>query len=309
MSRATDMRVIVPVTLTDAMLTSSSVAETDHTAWSNATAYSVADRVRYVATDVHKIWECIQAHTNKDPTSAANAAYWSEVSPTNRWKMFDQASGTSTTATTEIDVVLEPGRIDALALFDVDAHTVRVRMTTVAEGTFYDQTWTMTGAGDAVADWYEYFYSEIGVKTTLVVTELPPIGDAEVRVTITRTGGSVSCGNLVVGMSTVIGEAQVGARPGIIDYSRKETDDWGRTELVQRSFAKRMGLSVRVERARIDTVLRKLSALRATLGVWCAGSATTSYEALQIFGWFRDFDCPLTTPDYSFLSLEIEGIA
>lgn len=309
MSRAIDMRVIVPVALTDAMLSSSSVAETDHTAWSNATAYTVGTRVRYVATDVHLVYECIQAHTNKDPTSAANAAYWSEVGPTNRWAMFDQASGTTTTDTTEIDVVLEPGRVDALALFDVDAHTVRVRLTTVAEGTFYDQSWTMTGAGDVVTDWYEYFYAEISTKATLVVTELPPIGDAEVRVTLTRTGGSVACGNLVVGASTVIGEAQVGARPGIIDYSRKETDDFGRTTLVQRSYAKRMSLSVRVERARIDGLLRKLAALRATLAVWCAGSASNSYEALQVFGWFRDFDIPLSLPDYAFLSLEIEGIA
>lgn len=310
MTRPTDMRVIVPTSIVDALLVSSSIAETDHTAWSGATTYAAGDRVRYVATNVHLVYESLQAgNLNKIPTDPANAAWWVEVGPTNRWAMFDNASGTLSTAATEIDVVLAPGRIDALALFDVDAHTVRVRMSTTAEGTFYDQTWTMTGDGDDVGDWYDHFYAPINSRATLVVTELAPISDAQVRITLTRASGNVAVGNAVVGLSAVFGEAQYGARPGIIDYSVKSTDNWGRTTLVPRAFARRMSLSVRVDRARIDAVIRRLSDLRASLGVWCAGSASNSYEALQVFGWFRDFDVPLTTPDYSFLSLEIEGIA
>lgn len=310
MSKPTDMRVITPVAITDARFVSSTIAETDHSAWNSGTTYAAADRVRYVATDVHKIFESLQAgNLNKNPTDAASAAWWAEVSPTNRWAMFDNASGTLSTAATEIDVVLAPGRIDALALLDADCHTARVRMSTTADGTFYDQTWTMTGAGDVVLDWYDYFYSEIGMRTSLVVTELSPISDAQVRVTITRSGGNVALGNLVVGASTTLGQAQYGARPGIVDYSRKETDDFGRTTLIQRTYAKRMSLRVIVERARVDAVVRKLAALRATLGVWVAGSAANSYEALQVFGWFRDFDITIDGPYYSALSLEIEGIA
>ena len=310
MIRNTDMRVISPVTINDARFVSSSIAETDHSAWSSGTTYAAGDRVRYVATDVHKVFESLQAgNLNKDPTSAANAAWWVEVGPTNRWAMFDQSGGTLSTAATEIDVVIEPGRVDSLALFDVDAHTVRVRITTTAEGTFYDRTWTMTGGGDVVTDWYDYFYSEINTRSTLIVTDLPPIGDAEIRVTLTRTGGNVALGNLVVGTSTVVGMAQHGASPGIIDYSRKQTDDFGTVTLVPRAFAKRMSLRIVVERARVDAVLRKLNALRATLCVWAAGSAPNSYESLQVFGWFRDYSMTIDGPYYSALSLEIEGVA
>ena len=39
------MRYIVPTTITDAMLISSSVAEADYAAWNAATAYTVGNRV------------------------------------------------------------------------------------------------------------------------------------------------------------------------------------------------------------------------------------------------------------------------
>ena len=304
----TDFRVVTPVAITDAMLISSTIAETDYGAWNSGTTYAAAARVIVTSSGVHKVYESLQAgNLNKDPTSAANSAWWAEVSPTNRWKMFDRASGTVSSDTTSIEVEIQPGRVDTLALLDVDAATARVRMSTTADGTFFDQSFTLTGGSDVVTDWYEYFYSEIGTKNALVVPNLPPIGDAKIKVTLTRTGGTVSLGSLVVGSSTTFGVARYGARAGITDYSRKTTDDFGRTTIVERAYAKRMNVSLLVEKARVDAVVKKLSALRATLSLWLAG--TDGYEALQVYGWFKDFDVVLDGPYYSSLSLDIEGIA
>jgi hypothetical protein len=308
-SPSSELRVVTPVAIVDSMLTSSSIAESDHTAWSGATTYAAGTRVRVVSTNRHEVYESLQAgNLNKDPTLAANAAWWALVGPTNRWAMFDASGGTVSSDATEIDVQLAPGRIDTLALMDVNAATARVRMSTIADGTFFDQTWTLTGAADAVSDWWEYFYSPIGTQSVLVVPNLPSIGDATLRVTLTRTGGTVSLGTLVVGLSASLGTVVAGARPGIIDYSAKTTDTFGRTTLVQRTYARRADLSLVVERARVDAVIRTLAAMRASLALWLVGGSSTRYEALQLYGWFRDFDVTISSPNYSALSLQIEGI-
>lgn len=304
-----EMRVITPVVITDAMLTSSSIAETDYAAWSSATTYASGAYVIVTSTGVHKVYQSLQSsNLNKDPTSAANAAWWAEVSPTNRWKMFDQASGTVSTDSSSIDVTLAPGRIDSVALMDVDCYQARIRMSTLADGTFYDQTYTLTGATDIVADWYDYFYSAISQRTTLTVVGLPSIGDASVRVTLTRASGTVSLGSLVVGTSTYLGEAKYDARVGIIDYSVKSTDSFGRTTVVQRAFAKRMNVDVLVASGGVGALASKLASLRASLGVWIAGSASSTSDALKVYGWFKDWEMTLSGPTYSALTLQIEGI-
>jgi len=45
------MRIIRPTTITDAMLTSSTVAETDHAAYNGATTYALGDRVIVTTAD------------------------------------------------------------------------------------------------------------------------------------------------------------------------------------------------------------------------------------------------------------------
>lgn len=307
---SSELRVVTPVAITDAMLASSSIPETDYTAWNAGTIYAAGTRVRVVATNRHEVYESLQAsNTGRDPTLPANAAWWALVGPTNRWAMFDASGGTVSTAAASIDVQLTPGRIDTLALLDVDAATARVRMSTVADGTFFDQTYTLTGATDAVSDWWEYFYAPIGQQRTLVVPNLASISDATVRVTLERASGNVGLGTLVVGQSASIGVVQAGVRPGIVDFSVKNTDTFGRTTLTQRAFAKRTDMSVIVERARVDAVINRLTSLRATLALWSVGGAGTRYDALQVYGWFKDFDVTISSPTYSALSIQIEGIA
>ena len=59
------MKLVKPVTITDSNLTSTSVAETDYSAWSSVTSYTVGQKVIVVAT--HKIYEALINNTNKYP--------------------------------------------------------------------------------------------------------------------------------------------------------------------------------------------------------------------------------------------------
>ena len=122
------LKVIPPLTITDSRLTSSNVAETDYAAWSSATTYSLGQRVIVVST--HKVYESLQnSNLNKDPTLASNATWWIEVSPTNRWKMFDISNTTQTTNADSIVVTITPGQVvNSVSLMNLEGISIRAKV-------------------------------------------------------------------------------------------------------------------------------------------------------------------------------------
>ena len=81
------MQFIKPVSISDATLISSTIAETDYSAWSSGTTYALGDKV--ILTSTHRVYESLQAaNTNHNPTEAAST-WWLDIGPTNRWAMFD----------------------------------------------------------------------------------------------------------------------------------------------------------------------------------------------------------------------------
>ena len=108
------LKFLKPVTITTAMLISSTRAETDHSAWASGTTYAAADRC--ISTTTHRIYASVQgSNTNHNPTTD-DGTWWIDVGPTNRWAMFDQTVGSITSQATPLTVVLDPGIISALAL-------------------------------------------------------------------------------------------------------------------------------------------------------------------------------------------------
>ncbi|WP_414903488.1 hypothetical protein ACMT1E_05335 [Sphingomonas flavalba] len=118
------MKLIRPTTITDAMLTSSTIPENDHPAWATGTAYVTGNRV--ILTSTHRRYEALTASTGVNPTS--DPTKWLDLGPTNRWAMFDDRVGTAATRTGSLEVVLAPGAIDAVALIDTDAESATVTL-------------------------------------------------------------------------------------------------------------------------------------------------------------------------------------
>jgi hypothetical protein len=92
---------------------------------------------------------------------------------------------------------------------------------------------------------------------------------------------------------------------GINDYSRKETDDFGNTSLVERSFSKRMGVKLVLGNADVDRVHAALSAVRATPILWLGSGR---YSAMLVYGFFRDFEIDIAYTRHSYCTLNIEGM-
>lgn len=294
--------IITPEVLTDSTLVSSNVPENDYPVWNNTTTYALGARV-IVTTGYHKIYESISGgNTGSFPPD--NPTNWVEVGPTNRWAMFDESGGTITQNADTVVVTFTGVRVTGLALEEVQAKSVRV-VGTLGSTTFFDEAKTLPDT-ESVGDWYEYFTLAPNPARNVFFSGIPYVTDATFTVTVDNTGGTATCGALVFGPAQTIGMTQYGATTGIVDYSRKEVDEFGRAKLIVRKFSKKMNANVYVDSSQTDRVQRLLSSIRATPCYFIAAGDT--FEVMTIFGFYRDFTISVQNPSYSVLAIEVEGL-
>jgi hypothetical protein len=305
------MKIIPPITVTDAKLTASNVPEAEHTEWSSVTAYTTGQTVRVTTTGVHRVYEALTGSTNKAPQS--NPAEWLDVGPTNRWAMFDGKIGTVTSSTaafatgtgTGIQVEVTPGEVaNAVVLFDVYADSVRIEVIDPLDGAVYDELYQMIDNAEVV-DWYSYFFAPITLVEVLTITDLPAYGTAKIRISIDKDGEAARCGALVTGRQSVVGDLLYGASAGIVDYSRKETDDFGVTDVVKRGYSRRADFDVVFASGKTDAMIRLLAKYRATPVVWVGAEHRRS---TIIYGYYRDFNIVLSNKVFTDMTIEVEGL-
>jgi hypothetical protein len=307
------MKLIRPITLTGAMLISSTVAEpdtapdaaTDPAAWNSGTTYSAGQQVYLSST--HRIYESLQgSNLNKAP--ATETAWWSDVGGTNRWAMFDTFVSTATVeAVPPLTVVFDPGVFNALVLIGCVGTTATVTITDGAGGpTVYSTSLDLQAA--TVGDWYDYYNEPFRQVPVFVLTDIPgPYVNA--RVTVEIDGDTTAeCGMCIPGLLYSVGDTQYGVRVGIRDYSRKTVDETtGAVTLVQGRFAKTLRAQVRIDSQYFAQVHEKLEQLRATPVVWVADK-TGDITPLTVYGFYRDFSLVVDYPSGGIYELEIEGM-
>ena len=217
--------------------------------------------------------------------------------------MFDQAVGSRTAGSSPLTFTLQPGLVNSLAILNLDgAQTVEV---TMKDGTtvVYNRTLDMSDTA-IVIDWYDYFFVEITPRQDVVLSDLPLFGQATIEVEVLGAS-TVGVGTVIVGDLSDIAPGLAGAQVGIIDYSRKEADEFGVTNVVERGFAKRLDINMLSPNQRLDAVAQKLSAVRATPCVWFDESG---FQSLIVYGFARDWQINVSYPANSDVSLSLEGL-
>ena len=152
---------------------------------------------------------------------------------------------------------------------------------------------------------YQYNIGEYLQKDTLAVLDMPSYTNARLIVTLTATGKTVLCGELVYGSQLDLGDTQYGARLGIKDYSVKDRDDYGNLRVIERAYSKRATFLVMMDNNFIDYFLSLLASYRATPTVWI-GSET--YASTHLLGFYIDFSIEIAYPTVSLCSIEIESL-
>lgn len=296
------MKLVRPVTVTDAVLTTSSITESE-TLWSSVTAYTTGNAVYRVIDNVHRRFVALQNSTNKVPED--EPTYWEDQGATNRWAMFDKSVQSQSTDSNSIAVELSiTGRIDTVALLNVSAASATITLTDAVEGVIYDETYSLTSTV-GINNWAAYFREPIERLNKLIVSDLPPYANPTLDVSLDATGVTVSCGVLIAGRSRQIGETLMGPRLGITDFSVKQADEFGDYIVVERAFADTAEFQVLTENNFVDAAHALLASWRAT-PILYVGSG--DYASMAVYGFFRDFNIEVAYPTHSLISISLEGL-
>jgi hypothetical protein len=295
------MKVVVPIGVTEAKLTSSNVTEDDYAAWVAGT-YTLGQRVIYEL----RFYEAAVASTTDQPDAGAalRPPTWLDLGATNRWRMFDNKIGTQTVKNGSVEVSIKPGeRINSIGLFNLVGRSVTVVVTDPVAGEIYRRAETLSLPG--ATNWWEYFFSPIPMRSDVVFSGIPAYTQATITITVDNTTFDAAVGHVALGMMHEIGATLHGTSVGIKDYSRKVEDDFGDYELKVRDYSNRAEYDVTIYTNQAAYVRRKLAAWRAKPVIWIGHE---EQEATITFGYFRDFDIVIAGPQMSDLVITVEGL-
>jgi hypothetical protein len=305
------MRVIPPITITNAILTSSSCAEpsSGEASWLVGTTYALGAQV--IDATRHRTYQSLQAANtgNAVPTLPATSnAWWLDIGPSNRWGMFDLFRNTATTTAGTLTVVLTPGqRINSIAFLGLVATSVEVSMT-LSGVTVYDTTVTLTNR--QVLNWYDYYYASFGTAPSVVLYDLPPISNGIITITIINTAGSVSCGSMALGNYVWLGATQYDAVTDSLNFSTVTRDSFGNSTLIPRRSVPTTQQTVWADASNLNAVRNLKSLLNAVPAVWSGLDDSTQpyFEALLIVGIYKQFTINLTYIDKVVVTLLLEEV-
>jgi len=309
------MRVIPPLTITDSVYTSCSVVEpsiTDPAAWSISTHYVVGDRVSKLGT-IHKIYECLTAVTGGDSPEISvtrSIPKWIEVGATNKWAMFDLLRSTATTSSSDITIVLTPGRsVDSIAVLNLT--NVSIIEVTAVSGvtTVFSQSIGLSTRNTTT--WWEYFFSRITLRKDAITFALPSQYTDLVITIVLKGSGERSVGAVVIGTSVYIGSLQRGAVIDALNFSTIERDMFGNAVLIPRRNVPKTSQKLYIDKSNLSTVVNVRRDLDAIPAVWSGldDDYTNNYfTALLILGFYRSFTFELDNPIGPMVNIELEEV-
>lgn len=282
-------QVLVPLSITDTILTSSTIAEPDtafgEIAWVSGTTYAIGDeRIR---VETHRVYRRESAGAGTLPPEE-DTVNWTDIRPTNRWAIFDGEISTQSKAVEPLTYVLRPGFFNAVTAYGLEGETVEITVKDTPGGSVVLSK--SIDLIEPVPDWYEWYFSPIVAATKLVVDGILPYPDAEITFSITAgTGVTVKCGLLTVGdLRPLLGGAEwggtlAGAKASPVDYSYVKTELDGTTRIVKRRAATDLSISIAMPRQYADYALSCVQEVLSVPCSWIFANAP-GFQGLNGFG-------------------------
>lgn len=303
------MIVIPPLKLTPTN-TTSTVPEpsTGETVWNAATNYTVGQKA--IRVETHRVYECrvagVSATTpENDPTK------WLDIAPTNKWAMFDNMRSQQTTNLDSMTITITPGeRVTALALLGLEAQKVTVTMTVGSTIVYGPVVRGMSGR--ITTTWSQYFFGNFDYIPSLLLQDLPPVNGAVITILIENTTGqNVACSEVVVGNKIFLGHAQYNAESDSLNFSKIERNDFGESLLLARRTVPKVNVDLMSDKALVPQIRKARIDLNAVPALWSAMDDKYDdpfFEAVFIYGIYKQFTINLSGPSYATVTLELEEL-
>lgn len=303
------MIVIPPIQITPANLGSSTVAEPSNgeVVWNASTNYTVGTVV--IRTTTHRKYESIAGGTDSGlPENTPTR--WLDRGPTNKWAMFDQNRNVQTVAANSMVIVLNPGkRINSAAVLGVQAKTVRIVMT-AGGNTVYDSGIRNMNAR-MTNNWTDYFFGAFGYEPTLLLTDLPPYANATITITFSNPGSTVACSGVVLGTKIFLGNTQYNAKSDSLNFSKIDRDEFGNSLLIPRRTVPKTNQTLWTDKELVNNARKARNELNAIPALWSGLDEKYEdpyFEAILIFGIYKQFEIDISQPSVAYINLELEEL-
>lgn len=307
------MKVIPPLTITNAMLTSSTATEPGpgETAWVSAGTYSTGDvRIR---TSTHRKYRCLNNHTGVTIAPESDATNWLDIGPTNKWAMFDLERNTGTVVSGgTLEVVIQPGRrVSSIGLVGLVADELTIEVTSGGGPVLYSVTESLRLRN--TTKWSEYYFGEFRFRTAVVRFDLPLVANAEITITLTKASGDITCGGIVLGTAVDLGRIVTNSAPtsDTLNFSKVDRDDFGNATLVKRRAVPKTRQQLLAPKNSVDKLREVRDDLDAVPALWSGlddKSASGYFETLLILGIYKEFSISLDHENYAVVNLQLEEI-
>jgi hypothetical protein len=239
-----------------------------------------------IVTDLvnHKLYQSIGGgNTGKALT---DKTAWLALGATNRWKMFDKAVNSQTSAPDKVTVVVNPGELaNTLTILNVGGSSVTVSQ---SESGY---TRTRSLVTHDVLNWYDWWYQEPLWVGDTVFDDIPPYINSTLTVTVNSPGNLAAIGGWFLGKAKFIGKTQWELTAGILSYSGSEADTFGNVTLVKRESAKKMNFEVAIPKGYEDEVYRYM---RAAENVEMVAIASSNWALTLSYGYLGQWEVPLS---------------
>lgn len=304
------MRVVRPIVVTDAKFTSSSIPEPDASVgeveWI-AGSFNTGDQ--RIKSSTHRVYEVTAIpSTTDDPEVGvlADPPTWVNVAPTNKWALFDNLNSTKSRISTQLITEVTPaGIVNSVAGFSIEGvGAINVTMTDPSAGVVYDNDLDLVD-NSQVADWYYYYFSPIERASEFALLDLPTYPSATVKVTF--DGGDIGVGSLIFGSVIVLGVANYGTSVQLLDFSKKELDDFGNIVITPGRTSKLVSFDVTIAKEKVNYVFNQLSLLTTIPSVWVGDDGTN--DPTLVFGYYRDYQNNISTPTITDATITVEGLS
>jgi hypothetical protein len=240
----TSARLLVPITITTAMLGAGTTLPEPATAygesaWVSAGTYVLADLKTYAGV----IYKCASGHTGRTTTPNLDPTYWVAQGPTRRMAPFDDYTATVAAATGTLTYVINASFPDGINIYNPKGAAYSITVKDAPGGTV-----TNSQSGDLYAQaagFAELLFSPLLAIDKIALSDIDLSPTAEITITLTNgASGAVSVGDIKVGSWRLLkgaaadfGGAQYGASSERKTYtSRKYNDDGTYTTVKRGSY-------------------------------------------------------------------------
>lgn len=269
-------------------------------AWVSGATYSVRALVHRAST--HRVYRRAVAGAGTTPPES-DSANWTDLRATQRWAPLALAEDSRAIVIGNLYFTMVSAQAGVgLLLGGIRASAVRVvALAPPFSSVAFDQTYTLPPQSSA------YSTGNEPVLAVALPSGLP--AGSQIHVTLIGAGSPSTSWlrYLALGRGYTLGGTLKGSRIGIADYSRKETDEFGTTTLVQRGYAKRLSLEMTLLSGEVQSTFAVLADLRATPAMWVPADGS-DLSWLATYGWLKDWGITVQYSRTSLCSLEIEGL-